>query len=491
MKTMRWLLPVGLWMAAQVLSAQTATDALRYSTLDPGGSARTLGVSGSLEALGADFGAMTLNPAGLAAFRRGEFTFSPALYTSLTKARLEGPGNDNFERQRTHFGFEQAGFVFASRPYASRWKTVNFGLGVVRRANYRQRFYYEGRSEGSYTDRFVELADGLTPDQLDAFEAGLAYEVGAIFNPDPDDQTTYIGDVPAGTMVPKRQQVSTGGGMSEMFFAFAGNYDEKLFMGVSVGVPFVFYTEYKLYEEEDATDEIPTFDRFEFEERLTTRGTGVNLRVGLIYRASQAARFGFAFQSPTFFSLEDTYKTRMAYEFSFGTPNSFESESPDGRFEYRLRTPMRASLSAGYLMGKSGFVSAAVEWVDYASARFEFNRPGSTDDLQYERELNDQIFQQYTSAVAFRAGAEYAPDVFRLRGGFSIATSPYVDDDSFTLGYSLGAGIRERGIFIDFAWRAWVYSEGYRPYLTAVAPRSLVQNEVRNKEFILTLGFKF
>ncbi len=485
-----------LWILCLMLPSlagwtQTATDALRYSMLDLGGSARTLGVSGSLEALGADFGAMTLNPAGLAAFRRSEFTFSPALFFSTTTSQLSGADNAVYERQRTHFGFEQAGFVFASRPYASRWKTVNFGIGVVRRGNYRQRFYYEGRSEGSYTDRFVELADGLTPDQLDGFEAGLAYEVGAIFNPDPNDETTYINDIPAGTLVPKRQQVTTGGGMSEMFFSFAGNYDEKLLIGATVGVPFIFYTETKLYEEEDVNDEIPTFDRFEFEERLTTRGTGVNLRLGLIYRASQAARFGFAFQTPTLFALEDSYKTRMAYAFTLGGPNSFEGESPDGLFEYRLRTPMRASLSAGYLFDKTGFVSAAVEWVDYATATFEFNRTSNPDDLQYEAQLNDQVSEQYTSAVNFRAGAEWAADIFRLRGGINLATSPYVDDDSFTLGYSLGAGIRERGVFVDLAWRATAFSEGYRPYQTAVAPRSLVQNDVRNQEFILTFGFKF
>ncbi len=474
-----------------VLAGQTASDALRYSMWEVGGSARTLGVSGSLEALGADFGAIVLNPAGLAAFRRSEFTFSPSLFSIRTQAQLEGEANSTFSRKRDHFGLQQAAFVLASRPRASSWKTFNFSLGVVRRGNYRQRFYYEGVSKGSYTDRFVELADGLTPDQLDGFEAGLAYEIGAIFNPDPNDQRTYINDIPIGTQVFKRQQVATGGGISELVIGLAGNYNEKVLIGAVVGVPFVYYTEYKTYEEEDPADEIPTFDRFRFEERLTTRGTGVNARLGVIYRASQAARFGFSFQTPTLFSLEDSYKTVMAYEYTLSGSNRFESESPDGFFEYRLRTPMRASISAGYLFGRSGFVSTAVEWVDYATAYFEFYRASSTEDAQYEQELNDQIYTQYTTALNWRVGAEWAAQIFRLRGGFQLSTSPYIDDSSVRVGYSVGLGVRERGVFADLAWRVKSFSEGYRPYQTAVAPKSLVQTDVRWREVVFTLGFKF
>jgi len=40
-------------------------DALLYSRLGPSGTARTLGIGGANVALGADFGNLTSNPAGL------------------------------------------------------------------------------------------------------------------------------------------------------------------------------------------------------------------------------------------------------------------------------------------------------------------------------------------------------------------------------------------------------------------------------------------
>jgi len=47
------------------VTAQSLTDAVRYSTLIPGGTARAMGVGGSFGAMGGDFGVLTINPAGI------------------------------------------------------------------------------------------------------------------------------------------------------------------------------------------------------------------------------------------------------------------------------------------------------------------------------------------------------------------------------------------------------------------------------------------
>jgi hypothetical protein len=54
------------------VSAQNEFDALRYSTIGSGGTARTMGMAGSFSAIGADASAVMTNPAGIAAFRRSE-----------------------------------------------------------------------------------------------------------------------------------------------------------------------------------------------------------------------------------------------------------------------------------------------------------------------------------------------------------------------------------------------------------------------------------
>ncbi|MGB3174174.1 MAG: aromatic hydrocarbon degradation protein, partial [Saprospiraceae bacterium] len=52
-------------LGLMAINAQNASDILRYSTRQPLGSARYVGVGGSMGAIGADFGAISDNPAGL------------------------------------------------------------------------------------------------------------------------------------------------------------------------------------------------------------------------------------------------------------------------------------------------------------------------------------------------------------------------------------------------------------------------------------------
>ena len=54
-------------------------------------------------------------------------------------------------------------------------------------------------------------------------------------------------------MLQKEQTVKRRGGINELSLAFAGNYKERLMIGVSVGFPILNYTEEKLYNEADET----------------------------------------------------------------------------------------------------------------------------------------------------------------------------------------------------------------------------------------------
>ena len=62
-----------------LVTSQSLSDALRYSTTYAGGTARTVGAGGAFGALGGDFGALSINPAGLATYRSSEITFSAAV----------------------------------------------------------------------------------------------------------------------------------------------------------------------------------------------------------------------------------------------------------------------------------------------------------------------------------------------------------------------------------------------------------------------------
>jgi hypothetical protein len=480
-------------LLAGLMQAQTAYDAFRFSFYpETGGTARTVGIGGGIGALGADFSVLGTNPAGLASYRRSEFTFSPEIYTSQVKSLLKGDDNDNpvYNEDRSGLNINNLGLVISAKPMASKWKTVNFGIGMNRIASFTQSQYFSGTSPGSITDRFLEKASGLDPEELDSFEDGLAYDVGAIF-PDQNNPGSYFSDFLEGELVDKQQIIQTSGAISEMVFSVAGNYEEKLQIGFTVGVPFLSFSEDKTYRETDDDDRNPIFNELIYQENLRLTGTGVNLKLGLIYKPVHAIRIGAAFHTPTSFSIDDSYSTRMTYDYTLNGDNRFEADSPEGFYEYRLRTPWRVLGSTGVLFDKVGFLTAEVEYADFGNASFNFNQAINPEDKAYEQELNWEIAQSFESTFIVRVGGEVALDLFRIRAGYNLITSPFAGE-SYTRGiWSAGFGVRERGFFLDLAYRRSVTDATYFPYLTEELPQPEVEMETLIQHFLLTAGFKF
>ncbi|MBK8489658.1 MAG: hypothetical protein IPL49_01830 [Saprospirales bacterium] len=474
------------------LQAQTAYDALRFSFYpEPGGTARTVGIGGGIGAFGADFSTLSGNPAGLASYRRSEFSFSPEIYSIKTKSLLLGKQeNQLIPEDRSSLNVNNVGFVIAGHPSNSSWKTLNFGIGLNRMATYTQSIYFSGTSPGSITDRFLEKATGLESSELDGFEEGLAYDVGAIY-PDQNNPGEYFSDFYDGEEVDKQQVVKTQGSVSEMVFSLAANYEEKLQLGMTVGVPFLSFTEDKTYTETDEGNQNPVFNELSYQEYVRLNGTGINLKLGMIYKPTHAIRIGLALHTPTSFSLEDSYSTSMVYDYFFDGNNRYEQSSPEGFYEYRLRTPWRVIGSTGLLFKKAGFLTAEVEWADYSTAAFNFTNATTPADKDYQRQLNREISTAYTSSFIVRLGGEAVMDIFRIRAGYNFITSPYVGE-TYTRGiWSAGFGVREKGFFLDLAYRRGITEGSYFPYLTSDRPQPEVETKTTVQHFLLTLGFNF
>lgn len=487
------------------LTGQTAADALRYSLTDVVGTARTVGIGGGIGALGADFSVLSTNPAGLASYRISEFVFTPSFYIANTTSTLEGEGISAFEENKNRFGLNNIGVVMTSTPRSSRWKTFNVGIGLNQIANFNQRFFYEGKTKGSYADRFLDLAydsfgNGLAPEELDGFESGLAYATGALYDGDFDNTNgiylwTNDFQLDRNTEVLKEQSVKTSGSINELVFSFAGNLENKLMFGATIGVPFLSFKEEKIYSESDPNDEVPAFNSLEFKEELTTSGIGINVKFGLIYRLNQMIRLGAAVHTPTALSLTDNFTTEMTYGFNDvdGVSRSFSEDSPEGTFDYKLKTPWRYIGSAGVIIRKYGFLSAEVEWVDHTASNFNLTvNSNNSADRAYEEEVNTDIENSFASALNIRLGGEYAYKKFRFRAGYGISGTPYAEDDITNNSYSLGLGIRERSFFIDLAYRRNSSDEGYLPFQTEDPTKQpLVNNSIDKDRILLTLGFKF
>lgn len=467
------------------LSAQTVQDALRLSTFDWSGTARAAAVGGSMGALGADFSVASTNPAGLAWFRTSDFTITPSLWAFNTEAELNTGTSNVMSTNGNKFGLDNFGIVVANQPFRSmNWRSSNFAIGLNRLANFNQTFEYSGSSVGSRMDRFAELANSSGIDDL--YEASIAFDALGLI----DDNGVFRTDMERNpnASISKTQTVTTTGGINELVFSIAGNYRDKIMLGVTLGVPFVNLTDRRVYRETDPSDEVPVFEAMQFEENLRTTGAGVNLKLGMIYRINQMSRVGLAIHTPTAFSLQDAYDTQMQYDYNEGGLQSGFARSPSDilPFEYTLVTPWRIIGSAGFIINKSGFISGDIEWVNYGGARFRYQ-----DFPTAEQEINDDIQDGLNNALNIRVGGEYVYQMLRFRGGIGLLQAGITDNSDIQQVYSAGVGYRRNAFSIDAAYRLQTGEDTFIPYTTTNAPEQSVAKNFTNNRIIITLGLKF
>jgi hypothetical protein len=497
-------------LLSNTLHSQGVTDAVRWSSYNIGGTARTFGVGGAFGAMGGDFSVININPAGIGEYKKSEFVFSPGFSNTRTSAFLKSDPGVLERLTDSWFGIENIAVVISSNvtPYedvndrSSRrgggetdsWLFSNFAFGFSKIADFNRSFSYRGFAPTSITQRWAELATGLQPSSLDDFEAGLAFDAWAI---DQIGSTTeyltdfdeYEGDVF------RTQSVNQKGGINELSLAWAGNYARKLNVGLSLGIPFMSFEEQKIYRETDVSGDVPFFKDLLFTESLNISGVGINFKGGFIFNMDQKFRLGGAIHSPTWMRLTDGWQNTMQYNFD-DQPASEILSSPRGNFRYRLNTPWRFVASAGsiYSLGEAmGFLNVDVEWVDYGNNRFDFTA-FSNDPLEIEftNQTNRDIGNQLDGALNIRVGSEIAVDVFRFRAGLQLAPSPFRGDDRNNNSISFGAGFRGDSFFMDFGVRIFNNREGYVPYLLAdpmLEPNvDLTTKAVRG---VMTVGFMF
>lgn len=472
--------------------AQQASDILRYSRNELTGTARTLGVSNSSGALGGDYGALHQNPASLGIYRKSEFVFSPGFYKMNSNSLVENATNP-FSRQgaASQLAIDNIGMVFASKLNRNSENTFNVAIGFNRVAKFNRDFEYRGETLGSIGTRFAELASGKEPNELDNFTTGLAYDTYIIGIEEMG--TNYFSDFTNEDLVNKNGSFKSEGGIYELDLSFASNIDQKLSLGVKLGVPIVSYEEEVLYTETDDNNISPYFNRLEYDQYLNTTGTGFNAALGVIYAPVFPLRIGLAFQSPTWYSMSDDFDTRMFFDY-VDDPDVFpaappqEALSPEGRFSYSLKTPWRIRGQAGFLVSKSGFISAEVEYLDYSNASFSYERGFE----QSERIINRDIRNQFDEVINIKLGGEYAYEKFRARLGTAFYQDPLVGSNSFSSSYTGGLGFREDNFFIDLAYR-WSQDDfTFSPYERdqPMDPKPNVDVDQTIHHLLLTVGFK-
>jgi hypothetical protein len=469
--------------------AQDQTDAFRYSYLSPSGTARSIGFGSALGSVGGDFSSLAVNPAGIGIYRSSEFTFTPSIKMNSTQGTYMGnTTNDNNVR----FNFNNLGAIFSrtfngQREERTGWRSVSWGFGITRLADFNRDYNYNANNSGpnssSYSELFAIDANSPTGNVNDPSTlGGMAYASNLITY---DSANGYYKTlVPWQDGINQKRVVTERGGINEFDIAVGGNYMDKLMIGGTLGIPIVNYTRDAAITEAALT---PTneFNSYTYSEHLETRGSGVNLKLGLIYKPNNDVRFGVAIHTPTYYTLHDDYNTSLN--------NSGLVSDNASTYDYHLVTPWRAVLSATVFAGKKGFISADYEYVNYSSAKFIFD----ANNKDYQSQINSVIANSFQGGSIVRLGGELKlTNFFMVRAGFGYYGNPYSGtsvSDANRIDLSGGIGFRFQHMFIDLAYLHTQFSNPEEFYALYYTNATIIQNAtIKNNlnSAVMTIGFK-
>ena len=470
---------------------QGLTDALRYSDYRIQGTARSAAMGNAFGALGGDFTSASINPAGLGVYRSSEFVFTPTIGKIDVDANYLGQMTNE---SKYNIGLSNIGYVtnFGNSNLNSGGSLVNFslGLGFNRLNNFNMKKMVEAFDANStLLDDFVANANAGVWDN--SYEE-LAWKTDLLLK---DNATgEYFNDIAdAGYGHMQRKSFTQKGNIDEYLISMAANFNHRFYIGATIGIHSVNFKETTSLFEKDVNNNIPYFNDYTFNTYLNTTGTGVNVKLGAIFRPVDALRLGVAVHSPTFYRLNDRYDNAMYSYITFddGSEN-FEAFSPIGDYDYDLETPMKAIFSAALVLGKSAILSADYEYVDYSTIKL-----GDGGDGYDFFDENKEIKAAYKAVGNIRLGAEYRlTNEFSLRGGYEHFPSPY-NKTAFNAAqpnanitnsaFSTGLGYRQGSFFFDVAYKHFMNENYHELY-----PGSDLANfDAKSDQLIMTLGFRF
>ena len=488
--------------------AQSASDALRYSQLQFGGPARTQGIGGANVALGADFGNLISNPAGLGMYQKSELHITPGIGLGQSDSRIDGNNASSTNEAKNSFHIASAGLVLATRrpdnDRVTNWRGGAFALGFTRTADFNASSRYigtltdrtlngqnysgddqsylaslRGTAGQSYFDNIREQGNSGNYNTVDHGLDGLAY--GAYLTNIKKNQAGVDVAMVSTTRrgpIGQSEYIMTKGSTSQFDLGYGGSYRDRLFLGIGVGIVTSNHTSTRDLTETES-DPTTHLSNFTLHDESHTTGSGLNARFGAIYRASDVLRLGGSIQTPTYMRLSNTYNARITTEFTAQGDDVVSASLPTGpvgttsvnalanNYDYTLTTPFRANGGVAVTLGKHGFVTGDLEYVGYGQARLHNDSQSANGDSYAFTSENKDIQNNYTNAINLRFGAEGRFDVFRVRLGYARYGDPYKSDTKNERAqnfYTAGLGLRQGNFFLDAAGVYTTFDQLYQPY---------------------------
>lgn len=476
------------------------------------GTARSMGMGGAFTSLGADLSSMSINPAGLGMYRRGEVALTPMMSfsDSSTPGALSPtnalPYRDN---SKSRFTIGNFGAVFNVYEGQGNLLSLNFGVGYNRIAD----FNYNTSFEFAGTNRTSSIADALSV----MLEAGGAtasqdvitldgysgWDINAFFWPGVAAYKTYMVDQNAsGVWYPPEigdnatvdggASMRSTGSVGEFDISMGGNINNKLYFGFTLGIQNihqkkrVYYGERYTYNggngyntgdpavDAEGNELTGVMQSMGMSQTAEVQGAGVNFKMGLTYRPIDGLRLGVAFHTPTYYSLDRRYFISMSTA-SIGPTNADQGDyrpheytadaSPEqaledtGDYGWSFVSPTRLLFGASYTLGNVAIFSVDYQRDWYNGIRVKNKPPTYIQDIwDYKQDFK----YYFKGSNTVRAGVEVRPlPTIALRAGFGYTGSMLRDEKTIlsspviyqTTYYTAGVGFQlGRATYLDLAY---------------------------------------
>lgn len=333
---------------------------------------------------------------------------------------------------------------------------------------------------------------------------------------------------------------SNTGYISEFDFNISGNLNDRVYLGLTVGIKDVNYRSYSEYSELFIDPASGNFlnsigiGGVLLQDEREISGTGFDVKAGVIFRPVEDSPFrvGLSVATPTWYDLTTSNYTTLLIDDADANPDIYAGNGGldmSNSYDFKLFTPWKFGVSLGHTVGNYLALGASYEYADYGSLDTRVNTDYDYyyDDYNSEsdRDMNRHAKKTLQGVSTLKLGAEYKPDKnLAMRLGFNYVSPMYnkngVKDGTIgsygvtyqsttdytnwedTYRVTAGFGYRMDKLNIDLAYQYSQTNGTFRPFYDACdnyydysahnnnAADAVKVNNKRH-QVLLTLGYTF
>lgn len=475
--------------------AQETYENTKLIDNDLNGTARYVGMGGAMEALGADISVINSNPAGIGLFRRSSGSVSFGLVSQ--------DGASSFKYgNKTNASFDQAGFVYSLRD--GRRTFINFGFNYHKSKNFDYILNAASGLNGASQHKLSYMKALANENNLDKTSSGWRGKFAYTSQLDNLYYNTLMMTSSDGFFYNDASGYEFGraetGYIGEYDFNTSVNVNDRVYLGITIGIHDVHYTGHSLYNEALVNLNNQTAGDITVNDERRITGTGYNASFGIIFRPVDASpfRIGLSVSTPTWYDLKTSNYTYLINNTKADGGGKLQGDYPNyttgESYEFKLFTPWKFGVSLGHTVGNYLALGASYEYADYSRLDTRVNDGYDVDywgDV-YEHSSSDEPMNRHTREtlkavstlkigaeakvmpnLAVRAGYNYVSPMFKKEGykdgnidsyGSNYSSATDYTNWEATNRYTVGIGYTLGKISFDLAYQYAQTNGKFHPF---------------------------